>query len=452
MPWLCHEDERNETETNRRMNKYLNMNKEIESLERGKRILEGSKLGRAVLFCLFAFLCCSASAQDISIISFEHKATDLKPRLSPQYDYSGEACAVIRFSTRDTTFMIEANLGIVRRETLPGEILIYVPSGTKRLTIRHDNLFPLRDYDIPMRLEPKNAYHALLITRDKLESQDIFITQFERHPFLTQQTILDKDKEPCAKIRLAVPTNRKWKIEADKGIRKKTATLDDVSLYVPQGTKYLSMKSKNKHLLKNYTIPVPIESSGVYDAVVRVADDDLKSANSNSFRFYTSLGFNMGCLIGPSMTFGLRKQQYHVEIGGVYGLNKTDDFQKYADLNAFFWYRLLRAQARYGYGIKVINSFQAIPMAGVAFNDFHGTATKFEAENRWDLMYGYSFSALTGLRLEYSIDNHIKVQATPEYSISIKKNVDAGVLCWFDETCNRWATGMNLNIGLTYLF
>lgn len=103
-----------------------------------------------------------ASAQDIEIKDFERNYTSLIASMNPVNDNAGEACAIIRFSVRDTSFIIEPNLGVVKRINNPGEILLYVPKGTKRITVRHKKVMPLRDYEIPETIEPKTTYDAVL--------------------------------------------------------------------------------------------------------------------------------------------------------------------------------------------------------------------------------------------------------------------------------------------------
>lgn len=98
------------------------------------------------------------SAQDIQITKFERNYTSLIASVKPVYDNAGDACAVIRFFVRDKDFIIEPNLGVLKKENLPGEIRLYVPKGTKRLNVRYKNLMPLIGYVIPERVESKVTY------------------------------------------------------------------------------------------------------------------------------------------------------------------------------------------------------------------------------------------------------------------------------------------------------
>ena len=101
-------------------------------------------------------------AQDIKVTTFERNITSLIASMDPVYDNAGEACAVVRFFVRDEGFEIEPNLGVLKRENKTGEVRLWLPIGTKRLTVRHQGAMPLSGYEIPVALEPKVTYDATL--------------------------------------------------------------------------------------------------------------------------------------------------------------------------------------------------------------------------------------------------------------------------------------------------
>lgn len=51
---------------------------------------------------------------------------------------------------------------MMKQEELSGEIRVWVPKGTKRLTVRKNNLMPLVGYEIPVVIEPKVTYSVNL--------------------------------------------------------------------------------------------------------------------------------------------------------------------------------------------------------------------------------------------------------------------------------------------------
>ena len=98
---------------------------------------------KSIIGLLLIAAVCQMKAQDIQVSRFERNYTSLIASMSPVYDNTGEACAVIRFFVRDEGFIIEPNLGMMEQEVKPGEIRMWVPKGTKRLTVRNGNWMPL---------------------------------------------------------------------------------------------------------------------------------------------------------------------------------------------------------------------------------------------------------------------------------------------------------------------
>lgn len=102
------------------------------------------------------------SAQDIKVSKFERNYTSLIARMHPQYDNAGEGCAVFRCFVRGKGYTIEPNLGVVKDSLTEGEIILWVPQGTKRITVRHTGSRPLVGYEIPLRIETKTDYNVYI--------------------------------------------------------------------------------------------------------------------------------------------------------------------------------------------------------------------------------------------------------------------------------------------------
>lgn len=101
-----------------------------------------------------------AQTKYVQITKFEKNYTSLKASVTPVKDNAGEDCAMIRFWYSGSDFIIEPNMGYLKIEEYPGETRMWVPKGTKRITIRHNEDMPLRNYSIPMMIESKVAYDA----------------------------------------------------------------------------------------------------------------------------------------------------------------------------------------------------------------------------------------------------------------------------------------------------
>lgn len=115
------------------------------------------------LLLLALALSVEATAQDIEITRFELAPTSLLASTNPVTDNNGQACAVVRFFVRSMDFEIDGNLGVLKRDTLIGELRLWMPRGTKRITVRHIGMPPL-NYRLKQALESKCTYEATIET------------------------------------------------------------------------------------------------------------------------------------------------------------------------------------------------------------------------------------------------------------------------------------------------
>lgn len=108
---------------------------------------------------------CVASAQEmksgITVASFKQLANDVTAFIHPVRDLNGEACALVKV-VAPSEFAFSTPLGIVKREDKTGEIWLWLPKGTKSLTIKHPEWGVLRDYQLPGKLESHITYEMRL--------------------------------------------------------------------------------------------------------------------------------------------------------------------------------------------------------------------------------------------------------------------------------------------------
>lgn len=106
-------------------------------------------------------------AQDIQVESFELDENDLTANIAGSIvlDQNGQKCALIKVETIQTGFSFDAgSLSVVQTEQKVGEIWVYVQEGTKRLTISHPEMKPLKDYDLGQTLKRAKTYVMTLKT------------------------------------------------------------------------------------------------------------------------------------------------------------------------------------------------------------------------------------------------------------------------------------------------
>ena len=121
---------------------------------------------RKILLILFAFWLIPGFAQNISVSSFKSLDTDLTANTAGtmEKDQNGETAALIKVVTTQTGFTFDGGaLGIVKTKQTPGEVWVYIPRGSKKITIKHPQLGVLRDYFFPVAIESARTYEMVLI-------------------------------------------------------------------------------------------------------------------------------------------------------------------------------------------------------------------------------------------------------------------------------------------------
>ena len=111
-----------------------------------------------ILFCLLGY---GAGAQEFEVRSFRLLQNDITAWVNPVKDLNDEACALIKV-VGDADFAFSTPLGVVARRNEVGEIWLYVPNGTIKLTIKHPKWGVLRDYKFPSALESRLTYELVL--------------------------------------------------------------------------------------------------------------------------------------------------------------------------------------------------------------------------------------------------------------------------------------------------
>ena len=265
--------------------------------------------------------------------------------MNPVTDNNGEAGAVIRFWYSGSDYIIQPNLGVLKMEKEPGETRLWVPRGTTRVTVRHNEDQPLRSYTIPMRIESKTDYYAEIS--------------------LTEGRVVNHEKH-----------------------------------------------------------------------------------------VYIGAGYNIMSLSGPSLTVGANLQHHQIELGAVYGLNKSDDLYFYDandNLKEGYNYNAIRASLTYGYEISVSDFFFITPMAGVSYLAYIGNEASSSSKST-NYKYANSLSATGGLRLAIGFGEQFRLCITPEYHVAVYKDKNCKLFSSNDDNMKNWNTGFNLNVGLLVYF
>lgn len=100
-------------------------------------------------------------AQEFSVASFRMLPNDVSAFIEPVRDLNNEPCALIKVEATED-FAFSSPLGIVKRKDEVGEIWLYLPKGTRTLTLKHPEWGVLRDYRFSKALESRMTYELKL--------------------------------------------------------------------------------------------------------------------------------------------------------------------------------------------------------------------------------------------------------------------------------------------------
>ena len=107
-----------------------------------------------ILFMVLVMGISLAEAQQISVQSFRKLENDLSARTEKRVDQNGDICAIVKVVAPEQGFYFDGDgNGIVAVERKIGEYWVYVPYGSRYLTVKHDKLGVLRAYAYKERID-----------------------------------------------------------------------------------------------------------------------------------------------------------------------------------------------------------------------------------------------------------------------------------------------------------
>lgn len=150
-----------------------------------------------LLLGVFGF---TSFAQNISVKSFRALPNDMTASSleGKRIDRNNEVAALIKIATTQTGFTFEAGaLGIVDTKQDVGEVWVWVPRDSRKITIKHPQLGILRDYRYPVEIQAERTYEMELIV-GKVETivTQSFTSQFLVFNVSPKDAMLIVDGEP----------------------------------------------------------------------------------------------------------------------------------------------------------------------------------------------------------------------------------------------------------------
>lgn len=299
-----------------------------------------------------------------------------------------------------------------------------------------------------------------------IQAQDIKVDKFYLDPTdLTPSTnpIEDNQGVPAAVFKIFLRDVDNTTIEPNYGILKQVKENGQITLWVPQNTKRLNIRSKGREALIDFMLPEKIESKRTYKMWVTMKDIDKN-------HIFLGLGYNISNVKGPLFELGYEFNHHQVVLGFIYGTNKTKDlFYFYSsktnevgmdyvinslpdaypksDFVAGYNFHLLRLQAKYGYRFDIVKNYLSIsPMVGIGYNLYYGKPSEgYNSDGAFK--NASSMIGLGGLRIVTKY-KHVGFQISPEFHFGIVKDNNCKLGTLYDETFNKWTTGFNINAGI----
>lgn len=145
------------------------------------KILPRLHVRLAVALCLLAACVLQCGAQTFKVRTFRLLPNDISAYINPVRDLNGEACALVKV-VGDADFAFSTPLGIVKRQDDVGEIWLYLPKGSRMLTLKHPQWGVLRDYRFSEPLESRMTYELVVVPDMEAYRPERTLPPIDGHP------------------------------------------------------------------------------------------------------------------------------------------------------------------------------------------------------------------------------------------------------------------------------
>ena len=334
---------------------------------------------------------------DFELRNFRENLTDLTAASSNVKDLNGVTAALLRFSVRDTLFQIDTNLGSLKQEKRVGEILLFVPQGIKRLTIRHPHLGVMRDYQIPLAIESKTTYDV-----------DVLITN---EAYLHSLYSKEQDKPAI--------------IAANEGAKT----------------------TEKPHVEPMTAQPKPQEKPQRQKKTFKFPDT----------HFMLGAGFNALSVMGPSVNIGVEIGKFMLSADYTIGMEKVEGvgiyykFKNGEGMGEAYDYKSSRLSLRVGLNFNPDATFQIVPQIGASLGIISGSdILDNSVESQFSKSNPVSMFAAVSMRLKLAPPLYLYV--TPQYDFIVGKDEVFDVIKEADSKIKAWGEGFGVQAGLLLRF
>ncbi len=204
-----------------------------------------------VALCLFSVL---GNAQTISVTNFYLMESDLtaNSRNSEVLDQNGDKCALIKIQTTQKGFSFDVGSAGIQKvdDNHTGEIWVYVPYGVKHISIKHQLLGSMPNYDFPINIQKARTY-VMEITSDK-----VFVNNYDDS---RKQKLLIKVTPANSSFTLngmKVQLNSKGEVEQELSFGTYTYKVESQGYYPKEGQITINDPDKKQNLTVSDMMPI----------------------------------------------------------------------------------------------------------------------------------------------------------------------------------------------------
>jgi hypothetical protein len=374
--------------------------------------------------CLFLwpFLAFSQS-QDFVVENFHENTTDLSAVSSNIRDLNGTPAGLIRFVVRDTKFQFDANLGILHQEKKTGEVWLFVPQGTRRVTISHPYLGVLRGYELPVAIQSKTTYDADIV--------------------ITNQTYLQSLLQQAGHIDMANGSGGQNPTNDNDILPKKDDS--EVAYTAPPAV-------QPEDSIPSVTTPSWNETQDVLPPTPVPASTTTK-AKKSEVHFTVGAGYSFMGVKGVSVSAGLDIGTFFLSADYIFGNEKVKDVvAKTSYTVESYDYTANRFAVRLGGNSSPKSVVQFLPQAGIAFTSVKGSSNLKQSYSDTYFDKANVMSVTVGLGLRIMLGKTVCLYVTPQYEYPVKPDDVFKAIKEADSTIKHWGQSFNVNAGLLLRF
>ena len=370
---------------------------------------------RNITWLLFFLLSLqSVMAQDFKIDNFHENIMDLSAATSGVKDLNGVVAGLIRFVVRDDKFDFDGNLGVLKKTKKTGEVWLFVPHGTKQITISHPLLGVLRGYTLPAPVKSKTTYDA-----------EIVITNEAYLLMLMEQGVKQGGRDTLSRIK-----------DVDT-VRKNTYT----PLTPVDSVKVVAIKKDSIKQRK--------ASDDIYVYHATASSEPHSNTHAS---FGISAGYSLFCVQGPTVSLEAGIKSFCIEAGGTLGMKKVNDIGIYYDeiLYGVYDYSAKKLFVSIGAVLNAKSMVQFTLKGGISLTAIDGKELTDYAIEGFD--HAHVISAFAGLRISVALGKHLQLFASPQYNVDVNHGDTYELIKEADSAIKQWGTGLGLTAGLLIKF